>query len=162
MTPRIGVLGFAMLFQIKICPLSITPYYEYRHDFDFLYVLAIKKSGEPKNKRLNLVIGAFVVDCRDELDPMTDGMLKMMGVFAEMEKNMISQRVKSGMANAISKGAVVGRPVTTIDNLPADFIRYYPKYKGKQINVSELARLCRISRQTTYKYINTYQKVADG
>ena len=88
---------------------------------------------------------------------MTDGMLKMMGVFAEMERNMISQRVKSGMANAISKGAVVGRPATTIDNLPADFIRHYPKYKGKQINVSELARLCRISRQTTHKYINVYQ-----
>ena len=26
---------------------------------------------------------------------MTDGMLKMMGVFAEMERNMISERVKS-------------------------------------------------------------------
>ena len=115
-----------------------------------------------KRKRLNLIIGTFVVDCRDELDPMTDGMLKMMGVFAEMERNMISQRVKSGMANAISKGAVVGRPATTIDNLPSDFIRYYPKYKGKQINVSELARLCRISRQTTYKYINVYQREANG
>jgi len=114
-----------------------------------------------KNKRLNLIIGTFVVDCRDELDPMTDGMLKMMGVFAEMERNMISQRVKSGMANAVSKGAVVGRPATTIDNLPADFIRHYPKYKGKQINVSELARLCRISRQTTHKYINVYQGEAD-
>ena len=35
-------------------------------------------------KHLKLVIGAFVVDCsKGELDPMTEGMLKMMGVFAE-------------------------------------------------------------------------------
>ena len=41
-------------------------------------------------KHLKLVIGAFVVDCsKGELDPMTEGMLKMMGVFAEMERNMI-------------------------------------------------------------------------
>ena len=32
-------------------------------------------------KHLKLVIGAFVVDCsKGELDPMTEGMLKMMGV----------------------------------------------------------------------------------
>jgi hypothetical protein len=31
---------------------------------------------------------------------MTEGMLKMKGVFGELERNMISQRVKSGMQNA--------------------------------------------------------------
>ena len=110
-----------------------------------------------KSKRLKLIIRTFVVDCRDELDPMTDGMLKMMGVFAEMERNMISQRVKSGMANAVSKGAVVGRPATSVENLPTDFLKHYPKYMNKQVNVSELARLCRVSRQTAHKYINIYQ-----
>ena len=39
-----------------------------------------------KAKKLQLIIGNFIVDCRKELDPMTDGMLKMMGVFAEMER----------------------------------------------------------------------------
>lgn len=48
-----------------------------------------------KNRKIKLVLGTFVVDCRKELDPMTEGMLKMMGVFAELERNMISQRVKS-------------------------------------------------------------------
>ena len=48
-----------------------------------------------KNRKIKLVLGSFVVDCRKELDPMTEGMLKMMGVFAELERNMISQRVKA-------------------------------------------------------------------
>ena len=73
-----------------------------------------------------------MVDCRKELDPMTEGMLKMMGVFAELERNMISQRVKSGMENAKSKGKAIGRPAVTADDIPAIFYRHYPKYqKGR-------------------------------
>ena len=79
-------------------------------------------------KHLKLVIGAFVVDCsKGELDPMTEGMLKMMGVFAEMERNMISQRVKSGMANAKAKGKQIGRPTTTSDDIQHIFLKHYPK-----------------------------------
>ena len=37
-----------------------------------------------KNKKIKLVLGSFVVDCTKVLDPMTEGMLKMMGVFAEL------------------------------------------------------------------------------
>lgn len=111
-----------------------------------------------KQKQLKLVIGSFIVDCsQGTLDPMTDGMLKMMGVFAEMERNMISERVKSGVANARAKGKVLGRPSTTIDNLPAIFIRHYPKYACKSINKTELARLCGFSRQSIIKYISIYQ-----
>nr|WP_302597961.1 recombinase family protein [uncultured Cellulosilyticum sp.] len=112
-----------------------------------------------QKKHLKLVIGTFIVDCtKGELDPMTEGMLKMMGVFAEMERNMISQRVKSGMANAIAKGKVVGRPATTTENLPSSFVKHYPKYKSKQINKTELARLCDMSRQSVYKYIKIYEE----
>ena len=31
-----------------------------------------------KNKHIKLILGNFVVDCSKELDPMTEGMLKMM------------------------------------------------------------------------------------
>lgn len=111
-----------------------------------------------KEKQLKLVIGGFIVDCtKGQLDAMTDGMLKMMGVFAEMERNMISERVKSGMANAIAKGKVVGRPSTTMDNLPSSFIKHYPKYRSGQINKTELGRLCGISRQSAHKYIRVYE-----
>ena len=107
-----------------------------------------------KENKLKLVLGAFIVDCsRGELDPMTEGMLKMMGVFSEMERNMISQRVKSGMANAKAKGKQIGRPTTTTDDIPNVFLKHYPKYKSKQINVTEFSRLCDMSRTTIYKYI---------
>ena len=34
-----------------------------------------------KDRHIKLVLGSFVVDCTKELDPMTEGMLKMMGVY---------------------------------------------------------------------------------
>ena len=106
-----------------------------------------------KDKRLELVIGSFKVDCRNGLDPMTDGMLKMMGVFAEMERNIIAARVKSGMDNAKAKGVKLGRPRTAPENLPAAFLRHLPKYRAREITQAELARLCNVSRQCVHKYL---------
>ena len=108
-----------------------------------------------RDKKLILNIGgSFVVDCsKGELDPMTEGMIKMWGVFSEMERNIISQRVKSGMRNARAKGKQIGRPQTTVDRLPDKFWKYYQKYKNGEINVSEFARLLKCSRVTIYKYI---------
>lgn len=108
-----------------------------------------------QDKHLILNIGgSFVVDCsKGELDPMTEGMVKMWGVFAEMERNIISQRVKSGIKNAKAKGKQIGRPKTSTDNLPDKFWKYYKQYQSNQINVSEFARLMDCSRASVYKYI---------
>jgi Site-specific recombinases, DNA invertase Pin homologs len=106
-----------------------------------------------KEKKIKLVLGNFVVDCTKELDPMTEGMLKMMGVFAELERNMISQRVKSGMENAKAKGKKIGRPVTTAEDIPNIFYKHYPKYKKGELNKKELSKLCSISYPTVYKYL---------
>jgi len=111
-----------------------------------------------KARRIKLVLGNFVVDCTKELDPMTEGMLKMMGVFAELERNMISQRVKSGMANAAAEGKAIGRPVTTADTIPNRFYRLYPKYQRGEINKMELSRLSNLSYPTIYKYL----KIMEG
>ena len=106
-----------------------------------------------KDKHIKLVLGNFVVDCRKELDPMTEGMLKMMGVFSELERNIISQRVKSGMENAKAKGKTIGRPAITPDDIPSIFYRHYPKYQKGEINKKEFSRLCSLSYPTIYKYL---------
>lgn len=107
-----------------------------------------------KDRHIKLVLGSFVVDCTKELDPMTEGMLKMMGVFSELERNMISQRVKSGMQNAKAKGRKIGRPTTTAEDIPSVFYKHYPKYKKGEINKKEFSRLCNLSYPTIYKYLN--------
>ena len=107
-------------------------------------------------KRLRLVIvGSITVDCSNgEIDPMTNAFIQMSGVFAELELRIIRARVKSGMANAKAKGAKIGRPTLTADDIPPIFLRHYPAYRSKQLNLSELARVCDLSRTTAYKYID--------
>ena len=51
------------------------------------------------------------------------------------------------------KGRKIGRPQATLDDVPANFLRHYPQYKNGAFNLTELARLCDISRTTAYKHI---------
>ena len=109
-----------------------------------------------REKRLRLVIiGSITLDCREgRADPMSEAFLQMAGVFSQLELSMIRERVRSGMANAKAKGKQIGRPQTTKDSIPAIFLRHYPAYKNGQLNISELARVCDLSRTTVYKYLS--------
>ena len=113
-----------------------------------------------REKRLRLVIvGSITLDCRSgQADPMSEAFLQMAGVFSQLELAMIRARVRSGMANAKAKGAKIGRPQATADDIPAVFLRHYPAFKNKQLNVSEMARVCDLSRTTVYKYLNLLEE----
>ena len=106
-------------------------------------------------KKLRLVIvGSITLDCRNgQPDPMSEAFLQIAGVFSQLELSMIRARVRSGVANARAKGSRIGRPQLTTDNIPSNFLRHYPAYRSGQLNVSELARLCGISRTTAYRYL---------
>jgi len=108
-----------------------------------------------KEKHLRLIIvGSITIDCRTgEIDPMSSAFLKMAGVFSELELQMIRARVKSGMQNAKAKGKKLGRRPTTKDDIPAVFYKHYPAFMSGTLNVSELARICGLSRPTVYKYL---------
>lgn len=108
-----------------------------------------------KEKCLRLsIVGSICVDCSSgQIDPMTNAFIQISGVFAELELRIIRDRVRSGMANAKAKGAKIGRPHITADDIPASFLRHYPVYKAGKMNLSELARICDLSRTTAYKYI---------
>ena len=108
-----------------------------------------------REKRLRLVIvGSITIDCRKgKADPMSEAFLQMAGVFSQLELAMIRARVKSGMENAKAKGKPIGRPKTTKDDIPAVFMKHYPSLMSGKMNVSELARVCGLSRPTVYKYL---------
>ena len=107
-----------------------------------------------REKHLRLVIvGSITLDCRNgQADPMSEAFLQMAGVFSQLELAMIRARVRSGMENARTKGKQIGRPQVSKEDIPATFLRHYPAHKNGQLNISELARVCDISRTTAYKY----------
>lgn len=108
-----------------------------------------------REKKLRLVIvGSITLDCRNgQADPMSEAFLQMAGVFSQLELAMIRARVKSGMENARAKGTKIGRPQVGVEDIPSAFLRHYGAYKKGQLNLSELARVCGISRTTAYKYV---------
>ena len=109
-----------------------------------------------KEKHLRLVIlNSVTIDCRNgDIDPMSMAFLQMAGVFSELELSMIRARVRSGMANAKAKGKQIGRKPITKEDLPVVFFKYYPSYKNGTMTITELARICGLSRPTVYKYLS--------
>ncbi len=107
-----------------------------------------------ERNKIKLIVGTFIVDCRGyDIDPMTMGMLRMMAVFAQMERDITIQRIKSGIENARAKGKQIGRKKTTEETIPQSFFRYYPQFVKGNVNLSEFARLSGLSRNSVYKYL---------
>lgn len=108
-----------------------------------------------KERRVCLSIkNSVTIDCRKgDIDPMTKAFLQMAGVFAELERNMISDRVKSGIVNARAKGKAIGRPTLTIEGVPAKVKSNFDRYRNGDLSKTEYAKICDISRPTLDKYI---------
>lgn len=126
-----------------------------RQLLDFIEIL--------KQRKLCLRIkNSIEIDCRNgaEIAPMTNAMLQIAGVFAELERNMISERVKSGMRAAMAKRKEhpelnpIGRPRKQYDDIPKKIKERFPEYLAGKLNKCEYARLCKVSRPTICKYIS--------
>ena len=55
--------------------------------------------------------------------------------------------------HAKAKGVRLWRPQMSKDDIPQIFYRHYPAYVKGELNISELARVCDLSRNTVYKYV---------
>jgi DNA invertase Pin-like site-specific DNA recombinase len=89
-------------------------------------------------------------------------MLTILGAVAEMERELTVERVREGLAKAkkygTRSGRSLGRPTR---ELPANFKKYYSKWKAGDITGVEFARLLDVSRATLYRYIKEYEKKVD-
>lgn len=109
-----------------------------------------------KSKKLRLIAGSIVIDCRngENGDPMTLAMIRIMAVFAELERDMISERVKSGIETARTKGVKLGRPQTTIDDIPNSVIRCFENNQ----NNTHTSKITGISRPTIIRYRKIWEQ----
>lgn len=106
-----------------------------------------------KEKKIKLILGNFVVDFTDtNPDPMTLATVQIMAVFSELERNIISERVKSGMENARAKGKKIGRKIVTKEDIPEKFLKYYQLYKEGRITKVMLSEFTKTSYPTCLKY----------
>jgi DNA invertase Pin-like site-specific DNA recombinase len=80
--------------------------------------------------------------------PITTALLQLMGIFGELEKNIIKSRVLAGLANAKAKGRVFGRP--KVDN---KLIEKAKDLKNNGVPMKAIARQLAVSERSLYKYL---------
>ena len=107
-----------------------------------------------KSKNLLLKFGNLDFDCADgKIAPFPLAMLQIMGVFAELERNMTAERINSGIALAKSRGVQLGRPKKTAAEVPVNVRKHWLDYSAGLLTVAQYAELTGFSRPTMYKYI---------
>ena len=112
-----------------------------------------------KAKSLLLKFGTLDFDFEGgKIDAFKLAMLQIMGVFAELERNLTTERINSGLALAKTKGVKLGRPKKTAANVPVEVRQYWQSYLDGSVTVSEYAKLTGLSRPTVYKYIKLLQQ----
>ena len=92
-----------------------------RREFDLVAAWSVDRLGRSLQDLLGFLTelhgaGVELYLHQQALDTTTPGgraMFQMMGVFAEFERSMISERVKAGLARTKAKGTKLGRPRAT-------------------------------------------------
>ena len=110
-------------------------------------------------RKIQLIVGSLNVDCRHEdLDPITEVTLLVIGMFGMFDLKMKKHQIKLGLENAVAEGKILGRPILTKENIDETFYRYYAQYRNKQINLVELSKLAGVCRNTCYNRIKIIEQ----
>ncbi|HBI9931164.1 TPA: recombinase family protein [Escherichia coli] len=108
-----------------------------------------------KKVTLHLEKEGLTLKAGEDLNPMAKAMLQMLGMFAELERSLIKERQKEGIAAAQAKGVHCGRPAKGLRLAEVDKEAVLAALAEGQ-NVSEVARKFNITRQMVYRIKDTH------
>ena len=96
------------------------------------------------------------IELAGKIDVRTKVMVALFGLFAEIERDLISERTKEGLAAARAKGKILGRPPgafskSTLDG-KEDEIR---RLLNKGVSKASIAKICDVSRTALRHFIKT-------
>ena len=89
-------------------------------------------------------------------DIQTKVMVTMFGLFAEIERDLISERTKMGLAAARAKGRLLGRPKGTLGKSKLDGREAEIRaLLSKEVSKSSIAKIMGISRTALHQFIKS-------
>jgi len=103
-----------------------------------------------ENRKINLKILTGTCAGLDTTTSIGKMFFQMAGMFAELERNLISERVKEGMKRARARGAKGGRP-TSLTEKEIKEINIFAQ--NKDVKVKDICKRFGIGRTTFYKYV---------
>lgn len=132
---------------------------------DTVIVESISRLGRKTLDILNIVeelgnMGVTFVSLKEKMDtstPTGKAMFQMMCVIAELERNMIAERVKEGLVSAKKRGKKLGRPKLDTDKVSVAL----RMYDSGDYSIKEIIEQVGISQGKLYKEINKRKLEAD-
>lgn len=134
---------------------------------DHIYVESISRLGRNVDDLRQLteqfkakgVVIHFIKEGFDTGGHMYKFLLTILGAVAEMERELIVERVREGMEKAKRYGTKSGKPIgRPMPQLPADFPKWYKKVQSGKRTKVDMAKHFGISRITAYRWIEHYEK----
>jgi DNA invertase Pin-like site-specific DNA recombinase len=92
-----------------------------------------------------------VTEALDFTTAMGRAMGNLLAVFSEFEREMISERVKAGLAQAKARGVKLGRP-SVLEEKKDEIIKIWKENKNKSLIANKLA----VSRRTVSRALNEH------
>ena len=122
---------------------------------DFTKTVSIIKE---KRMRLELIMNNLVIDfSKEQIDPFTEFFMNLIVAISSLEVQVLRERIKSGLRSTKKR---IGRPPMTKERLENDvlFLKYYLRWRKKEINLSEFSRIYGHSRKNCREKIRIYEK----
>lgn len=125
---------------------------------DEVYVESISRLGRNTLEVLNIIKdfkekGVVFHSHKENMDtstPTGEAMFNIMVVLAQLERDLISERIKESLEASKARGKHIGRP-----HLDEEKIQVALRmYDSKNYSVREICRTTGVSQGTLYKYIN--------
>jgi DNA invertase Pin-like site-specific DNA recombinase len=89
-------------------------------------------------------------------DLQTKVMIALFGLFAEVERDLISERTKEGLAAARAKGRLLGRPKGSLGRSKLDGKEEEIRMLlGKEVSKASIAKIVGVSRTALHHFIRT-------
>ena len=113
-------------------------------------------------RKIRFIAIKEAIEVEGKQDLRTKVMIAMFGLFAEVERDLISERTREGLAAAKAKGKRLGRPKGALGKSKLggkeEDIRML---LGKEVSKASIAKILDVSRSALYHFIETRKIVPD-
>ncbi len=111
--------------------------------------------GELINQKIIFVAIKENIILNGRQDIHTKVTVTLFGLFAEIERDLISARTREGLARARAKGKLIGRPKGTFSSRLDGKEAEIKTLLNKKVSKSSIAKIMDISRTALYSFIKS-------
>jgi DNA invertase Pin-like site-specific DNA recombinase len=126
----------------------------------------IQTVDELVKRKVRFVAVKEAIRFEGKQDLKTKVMIALFGLFAEVERDLISERTKEGLAAARAKGRLLGRPKGSLGKSKLDGKEAEIRMLlGKEVSKTSIAKIVGVSRTALHHFIRTRKldpKAAEG